>query len=120
VGADHIFAIFDVEHGAGRELMRTNGFTNWTLSPDGTELALFLDRHRIRFLSLDTGVAHDVSVNDWPLTNGDWSADGKSVFMQSVTTKGTPVILDVNKAGKAKVAFEGDAKYRVLVDASVS
>ena len=110
VGANHIFVSFDIEHGAGRELARTNGFTNtdWTLSPDGRKLALFLNRNHIRFLSLDTGVARDVSIADWPLETGDWSADGKSVFMQSVTSKGTPVILDVNEAGKAEVVLEGD------------
>jgi Tol biopolymer transport system component len=110
VGANHIFVSFDIEHGSGRELARTNGFTNtdWTLSPDGRKLALFLNRHHIRFLSLDTGVARDVSIDDWPLETGDWSADGKSVFMQSVTSKGTPVILDVNEAGKAEVVLEGD------------
>ena len=69
----------------------------------------FLNRHQIRFLSLDTGVAHDVSIDDWPLLNGDWSADGKSVFMPSITSKDTPVILDVNEAGKAEVVLEGDA-----------
>jgi DNA-binding winged helix-turn-helix (wHTH) protein/Tol biopolymer transport system component len=61
VGTNHIFASFDIEHGAGRELTRTtSGFTNWTMSPDGTELAIFLDQHRIRFFSPSTGVAHDV------------------------------------------------------------
>jgi Tol biopolymer transport system component len=111
VGANHIFVSFDLERGTGRELTRVTNFTdeNWTLSPDGRKLALFLNRHQIRFLSLDTGVARDVSIDNWPLANGDWSADGKSVFMQSVTSNDTPVILDVNEAGKAEVVLEGDA-----------
>jgi DNA-binding winged helix-turn-helix (wHTH) protein/Tol biopolymer transport system component len=111
VGANHIFVSFDLEHGAGRELTRVTNFAdeNWTLSPDGRKLALFLNQHQIRFLSLDTGVARDVSIDDWPLSNGDWSADGKSVFMQSVTPQGRPVILAVNEAGKAEVVLEGDA-----------
>ena len=73
VGADHIFVSFDIEHGAGRELARISNVTgtNWTLSADGRKLAIFLNPHRIRFLSLDTGVAHDVSIDNWPLTNGD-------------------------------------------------
>lgn len=111
VGGNHIFVAFDIEHGAGREVTRiTNGFSNWnwTLSPDGLKLALFLNRHQIRFLSVDTGVARDVNIDNWSIGNGDWSADGKSVFMQSVTSKDRPVILDVNEAGKAEVVFEGD------------
>jgi DNA-binding winged helix-turn-helix (wHTH) protein/Tol biopolymer transport system component len=110
VGTNQIFVSFDIEHGAGRELTRTpGGPTNWTLSPNGMELAIFLDKHRIRFFSLDIGVARDVSVDDWPVESGDWSADGKRIFIQSVTSRGTPVILDVNKAGKAEVVLEGDA-----------
>ena len=111
MGANHIFVSFDLEHGAGRELTRITNFTdtNWTLSPDGRKLAIFLNRHQIRFLSLSTGVARDVSIDSWSLPNGDWSADCKSVFIPSVTSKGTPVILDVNEAGKAEVVLEGDA-----------
>jgi Tol biopolymer transport system component len=111
VGANHIFVSFDLEHGPGRELTRITNFTetNWTLSPDGRKLAIFLNRHQIRFLSLDTGVARDVSIDNWPLQNGDWSADGKSIFVPSVTSKGTPVILEANEAGKAEVVLEGDA-----------
>jgi DNA-binding winged helix-turn-helix (wHTH) protein/Tol biopolymer transport system component len=111
VGANHIFVSFDLEHGTGRELTRITNFAyaNWTLSPDGRKVAIFLNRHQIRFLSLDTGVAHDVSIDYWPLQNGDWSADGKSVFVPSVTSKDMRVILDVNEAGKAEVVLEGDA-----------
>ncbi len=130
VGQDLIFISFDLQRGAGRELVRIpNGYTNWSLSPDGSRLAVFLDRHRIRFLSLDTKVAHDVTVKDWPLSNGDWSADGKSVFMPSITQNDAPVILEVNEAGKAQVLLQGspnvgfrymiqspDGRYGLLVE----
>jgi hypothetical protein len=59
-------------------------------------------------------VARDVSIDNWPLTNGDWSADGKSVFMPSITSKGTPVILNVNEAAMAEVVLEGDANTKYL------
>jgi hypothetical protein len=90
--ANLIFVSFDLEHGAGRELTRTSSFTNtdWTLSPDGRKLAHFLHRHQIRSLSLDTGVARDVRIDDWPLEIGDWSADGKRVFMKNATSEDTP------------------------------
>jgi hypothetical protein len=49
-----------------------------------------------------------VVLKDWPLSmSGDWAADSKSVFVSSVTPRATPVILDVNEAGRAEVAFEG-------------
>ena len=109
-GQNLIFDSFDLEHGAGRELLRIpNGYTNWSLSSDGSKLAIFLDEHRIRFISLDTGVTHDVTVKDWPLFNGDWSANGQSVYMPSGTLKGIPVILEVDQAGNAKVVLRGNA-----------
>jgi len=108
VGHDHILVSFDLEHGAGREVTRIpNGLSHWSLSPDGSRLALVLDPHRIRFLSLDTGAAHDVSLSDWPVSNLDWSSDGARVFIRSLTPVGVPVILAFNGAGKAEVVLEG-------------
>jgi DNA-binding winged helix-turn-helix (wHTH) protein/Tol biopolymer transport system component len=109
VGSDLIFVSFDLEHGAGRELTRIpSGYINWGLSPDGSKLALFLDLHRIRFLTLDTRAAHDVSLNDWPMiSGGDWSAHSKNVNIASRTPKGLPVILAVDEAGRAEVVLEG-------------
>ena len=63
------FLSFDLEHGAGSELIRIPiGYTNWTFLRMELKLAIFLDRHRIRFLSLDTKVANDVGVKEWPLS----------------------------------------------------
>jgi DNA-binding winged helix-turn-helix (wHTH) protein/Tol biopolymer transport system component len=107
-----VFRVFDLEHGAGRELLRLphqvwseNG--NWSLSSDGSKLAIFLDQHRIRFFSIATGAAHDVTVKDWPLQNGDWGANSQTVFMPSHSPAGVPVILEVDQTGKAKVVLQG-------------
>jgi DNA-binding winged helix-turn-helix (wHTH) protein/Tol biopolymer transport system component len=109
VGQDLVFLSFDLEHGGGREVTRMPiGYSNWTLSPDGLKLAVFTDRHTVRFLSLATGAVRDVPVKDWPVFNGDWSADGRNLYMPSVTQKGAPIILEVNEAGKAEVVFQGD------------
>jgi DNA-binding winged helix-turn-helix (wHTH) protein/Tol biopolymer transport system component len=108
VGSDHILVSFDLEHGAGREITRTpSGVAHWSLSPDGSQLALVLDPHRIRFLSPETGASHDVSLNEWPAFNVDWAADGARVFLRSITSAGVPVILALNRAGKAEVVLEG-------------
>jgi DNA-binding winged helix-turn-helix (wHTH) protein/Tol biopolymer transport system component len=106
-GPDATFLTFDTEHGIGRVVTKTDHFTNWSLSRDGSKLAIFLSEHQVRFFNLNTGAAHDVSVDDWNLNNGDWSADGKSVFLPSYTTAGQPVILDVNEAGKTVVVLQG-------------
>ena len=104
------FVSFDPEHGAGRELLTiTSGAGDWVISPDGSKLAIIIDRNRIRFFSPGTGVAHDVPVKAWPLNAVDWSADSRSVFIPSVTPKGTQVILEVDQAGKASVVLQGNA-----------
>jgi Tol biopolymer transport system component len=104
------YVSFDPEHGEARELLTVPGEPrNWVISPDGSKLAIVLDRHRIRFLSLGTEAAHDVTVKDWPLNGVDWSADGRSVFMPSVTPKGIQVVLEVDQAGKANVVLQGNA-----------
>jgi DNA-binding winged helix-turn-helix (wHTH) protein len=108
IGSDHILASFDPEKGPGREITRIpSGGSHWSLSPDGSRLALVLDSHRIRFLSPDSGAAHDVSLNDWPVSNVDWSADGARLYIRSITPAGVPVILALNGAGKAEVVIEG-------------
>lgn len=105
-----VLRAFDLEHGAGRELLTVPLlFLNWSLSSDGSKLAIFLDPHRIRFLSLATRDSHDVSVKDWTLHNGDWGANGQRVFMPSHTSTGIPVILEVDQSGKAKVVLQGRA-----------
>jgi DNA-binding winged helix-turn-helix (wHTH) protein/Tol biopolymer transport system component len=116
-GADNTFLSFDTEHGIGRELTKTDHFTNWSLSRDGSKLVIFLNDHQLRFFGVNTNIIHDVTVKDWPLDNGDWSADGKSILMPSVTTAGIPVILDVDEAGKAAVILQGtpNTSFRWLV-----
>jgi hypothetical protein len=49
------------------------------------------------------------SLNDWLFGFGDWSADGKGLLVPSFTRAGTPVILEVNRAGKASIVLEGTA-----------
>ena len=106
-GTENIFHSFSAERGEGQVLTKTDHITNWSLSPDGSKLAIFINDHQLRFFAVNTGLFHDVDVNGWQLENGDWASDGKSVLAQSITATGAPVILDVDEAGNAKVIFEG-------------
>lgn len=106
------FRAFDLEHGPGHELLEMtrqvwweNG--NWSLSPDGSNLAIALDQHRIRFFSVATGRARDVTVKDWPLSGVDWAANSKTVFMASHSVAGDPVIVEVDQTGTASVVLQG-------------
>jgi hypothetical protein len=109
-GQDIVFRSFDLEHGAGRELIRIpHGFANWnwSLSPDGSKLAMFPDQHRIRFVSIVSGAAHDVTVKNWPVYNGDWAPNNETVLSPSRAPDGLPVILEIDQQGKAKVVLQG-------------
>lgn len=112
-GTDHVFLSFDVDRGIGREVLRVGGGPyDWTLSPDGRTLAVFPGDHRIRFFYFEDGVAREartVTVKDWIVPNGDWSADNKVILMESYKADGTPVILQVDRAGQASVLLEGEA-----------
>jgi hypothetical protein len=81
----------------------------WVISPDGSKLAIVIGPHRIRFLSRENGAAHDAIVGDWPVGGADRSADSQTVFITSVTSRGVPVVLEVDHAGKAHVFLQGNA-----------
>lgn len=110
-GTDHIFLAFDIKSGIGHEFLRTSdGPNDWSLSPDGRKLAVFPGNRRIRFFSVQNGIAREekpVVLKDWWVQNGDWSADSKAVQIQSVTPDGIPVILEVDMAGKASILLKG-------------
>jgi hypothetical protein len=40
------------------------------------------------------------------VSKGDWSADGKSVYIPSFRSTGIPVVLNVNEEGKAEAVLE--------------
>jgi DNA-binding winged helix-turn-helix (wHTH) protein/Tol biopolymer transport system component len=117
VGTTFSLVAFDTERGKGRELARFEGWHNWSLSPNGTQLAIVTDDHggRLRFLSLETGATRDVIVKGWPtLTGIGWTADGASVLVGSWTSSGTSVILEVDMEGNARVLLEGDSRTQVF------
>jgi cytochrome c oxidase assembly protein Cox11 len=68
-----------LESGIRGEVLRiSGGAVDWTLSPDGRTLAVFPGEHRIRLFSVENEVAREtktVTVNDWKIEQGDWSAD---------------------------------------------
>ena len=106
-----VFFALDPEHGIGRQLLKVSGLVHdWSLSPDGRALADFRHDHTIRFFSIENGAAKEdkaVILNKWPVDNGDWNADGTGLLIPSATPAGTPVILEVNRAGKTSVVLEG-------------
>jgi hypothetical protein len=88
------------------------GVHDWSLAPDGRTLADFPHGHSIRFFPIENGVAREdktVMLNEWPIENGNWNADGSGLVIPSIPPTGTPVILEVNRAGKVSVVLKGAA-----------
>ena len=62
-------------------------------------------------------LSNSVTLKDWRIQNGDWSADGRRVLTQSATRQGVPVILELSSTGKMSVVLEGSAhtKYWAML-----
>ncbi len=107
------FFILDPEDGKTQEFatLKVKGGLNWSLSQDGSQLALILQPlgHSVTFMAVSDKTNHEVELNQWPLMNIDWAADGKSVFVSSRTADGAPVMLGVEPNGNHRVLLEGDS-----------
>jgi Tol biopolymer transport system component len=114
-GSTAHFFLFDPEDGKTQEFatLQVNGGLNWSLSRDGSQLALILQPlgRRVTFMDKTT---HEVELNQWPLMNIDWAADGKSVLVSSRTADGAPVILGVEPNGNHRVLLQGDRATQYL------
>lgn len=89
---------------------------NWTLSPDGTTLALakkhlvpgFAD---IRLLSVSTGKDRILTLQSWKgIACLDWAADGRNLWVVASSPAGVPTLLSVDLQGKATPVFEESEK----------
>jgi hypothetical protein len=117
VGTTCRFLAFDTEHGEGRNIAEFEGWPNWGLSPDGSQLAVVTEGHqgRLQFISLETGARRDIVVKGWSLLKGlDWTARGGSVLIGSVTPSGASVMLDVDLDGNAHVLLEAEPHAQLM------
>jgi len=106
-----IFTAFDPVKGRGAELLRIDtdpGATySWALSPDGTQLAVLNpDEGRIRILHLDGRPKEEIAPKNFTFGEAlEWAADGKGLFVDNPTAKGTALsYLDLR--GNTHVVWE--------------
>lgn len=107
-----VFTSLDPVKGRGRELARMEIEPSmarpWDLSPDGSRLAMIGPdprEGRIRLVSVMNGVTEDLAVAGWnSFGEVDWSADGKALYVSSLTTDGT-TLLRVSLKGEALVLW---------------
>jgi dipeptidyl aminopeptidase/acylaminoacyl peptidase len=105
------FTAFDPLNGRGKDLLHYDsdpGVTySWTLSPDGTRVAVLNPAEdRVHILHLDGRSNEEIVVKNFTFGDAlDWSADGKGLFVDNPTSKGTALsYLDLH--GNTHVVWE--------------
>ena len=115
------FVEFDPATGATKELLRDSGpgwqEYNWTLSPDGSTLALCNTRRvshdsQIRLISTKSLSERDLRVDEWAGSlSFDWAADGKSFWASALLPGDTHALVNVDLQGNVKAVIEGGKPY---------
>jgi serine/threonine protein kinase/Tol biopolymer transport system component len=108
-----VFTAVDPLNGRERELARfdTDSATDityvWDLSPDGTSVAVVkFSEGRIRIVRMGQQPPRDIVVKGWKnLQSVDWAADGKALFVSSLTTHSS-TLLHVDLQGNAQLLWE--------------
>jgi Tol biopolymer transport system component/DNA-binding winged helix-turn-helix (wHTH) protein len=111
--ANHLaFFTFNSATGEKKPLLRIEGpewyLQNWTLSPDGSTLAMS-KKHRvpgpanIRLFSLATGKDRTLTLKAWSgIACLDWAADGRSIWVNASSPAGIQTLLNVDLRGRAR------------------
>jgi Tol biopolymer transport system component/DNA-binding winged helix-turn-helix (wHTH) protein len=111
-----VFMTFDPVSGKENEFTRIVDaewyLYNWTLSPDGTTLALS-KKHRtqepaaIRLLPVAGGTERTITFQPWAgVAYIDWAADGRSLWVRASSPAGTQTLLNVDLHGNVKPALQ--------------
>ena len=128
-GGDLVFRDFDATRGRGAELMRLSmgfadpRFANWSLSPDGRQVALVNFGSDIHILDLAEQSKEILTLAEWTaLEFIDWAADGQSVFVEGMPAKGpflnNEALLRVDKNGKVTVLLHDANEWHLFPAAS--
>jgi eukaryotic-like serine/threonine-protein kinase len=103
-----VLSAFDPTNGSRREVAKMKqspSAWNWSLSPDGTTVAMMEvggTNRQIHLISLTGQAARTVTVKDWDnLISLDWAADGKGFFISSNPNGHLSTLLYVDLAGNA-------------------
>jgi Tol biopolymer transport system component/DNA-binding winged helix-turn-helix (wHTH) protein len=90
---------------------------NWTLSPDGEQLALAKklraqEQAEIQIMSLRGGSTRKIALKEWRSVRSiDWAADGKSIWTCASPREGEELIINVDMQGHVKSAVKEPSPY---------
>jgi serine/threonine protein kinase/Tol biopolymer transport system component len=109
-----VFTAFDVMKGRGQELLRYDIDPNdtfcWTLSPDGTRIAIMYPReNKVHIFHLDGHPREEIAIKNVQAgTSLDWAADNKGLFIDHATPRGTALsYLDLH--GNTRTIWEEES-----------
>lgn len=105
-----VFTAFDPQQGRGKELLRVKPFRgSFGLSPDGSRVALAkysYTQGEIEIVPFDGSPHQKLSVAPYTrLTNVSWAPDGKSLFVNSFSSRGTAIV-HTDLAGHLKMLYK--------------
>jgi Tol biopolymer transport system component/DNA-binding winged helix-turn-helix (wHTH) protein len=114
------FFTFNAVTGEKKSLTRIEGpewyLQNWTLSPDGSTLAM-AKKHRvpgpaaIRLYSLADGRERTLMLKTWSgIACLDWAANGRSMWVSASSPTGMQTLLNVDLHGQAKAVLQEPEK----------
>jgi Tol biopolymer transport system component len=89
---------------------------NWTLSPDGSTLAMAKRKHvpgraEIRLFSVADGREQTLTLKNWSgIVCLDWAANGRSMWVNASSLTGMQTLLNVDLHGQAKAMLQEPEK----------
>ena len=112
-GAIHFYS-FDAITGKQAEFLKAEvGLKyNWSLSPDGSTLALArYGQNQIELVSMRGAARRTLNVQGWPgVASIDWSADSESLWASSLAWGGTQALLNIDLHGRIRPVFSDKEK----------
>jgi Tol biopolymer transport system component/DNA-binding winged helix-turn-helix (wHTH) protein len=115
------FYEFDAETGKNSLMFKISDpewqLYNWTLSPDGEQLALAKklraqEEAEIQIMSLRGGSTRKIALKEWRSVRAiDWAADGKSIWTCASPREGEEVVINVDLQGHVKPAVKEPSPY---------
>jgi len=114
------FFFFDPATGKKKPLTRLAGedwyLNNWTLSPDGSTIAMAKKHHvpgpaDIRLFSVASGKERTLTLPAWSgIRCLDWAADGRSIWVSASSPAGVQNLLNVDLRGRARTVLQEPEK----------
>jgi Tol biopolymer transport system component/DNA-binding winged helix-turn-helix (wHTH) protein len=114
------FFTFNAVTGEKKPLTRIEGpewyLQNWTLSPDGSTLAMAKKKHvpgpaAIRIFAMAGGSERTLTLKNWSgISSIDWAANGRSIWVSASSPTGMQTLLNVDLHGQARAVLQEPEK----------